>query len=121
MDPDHSLHEPLAIEKSAYAKLRAGPVSYMNAVSYFIVFCLYNFLLAVILMSWNASTMMLDNIGERKRTMYEPTFTFLVGICVQIQSVCGIQALSIFGLCLILGLVVLLNWTGRVTGVGITV
>ena len=120
MDPDHSLYEPLAIEKSAVAKLRAGPVSYMNAVSCFIVFCLCNFYLAVILLSLNASTMMLDNIGERMRTMYEPTCIFLFGICVQIQSVCGIQALSIFGLCLILGLVVLLNWTGRL-GVGFTV
>ena len=120
MEPDHSLNEPLAIEQSAVAKLRAGPVCYMNAVSSFIVFCLYNFFLAVMLLTWCASTTMRDNFGIRLKTMYKPTFTFLFGICVQIQSVCGSQALSIFGLCLILRLVELKR-TERATVVGIYV
>ena len=120
MDADSSLHEPLAIKQSIDAKLMAGPVNYMNAASSFIVFCLINFFLALTLLFWFVSFMMKDIIGERTWTMYGPTFIFLLGICVQIQSACGSQALSIIGLCLILGLVVL-KWTGRVTVVGISV
>ena len=115
MNRDHSLHEPLAIEQSVDAKRSAEPVNYMDAALIFILFCLFNFCLAVMLL-WNASTMMQDYLDQRMTT----TFTFLIGICVQIHSVCGSQALSIFGLCLILGLMVL-KWTGRVTVVGITV
>ena len=121
MDADRSLHEPLAMKQPTDAKLRAGPVNYMDAVSSFIVFCLINFFLAVILLFYNSVFMMPENIlRERMWTMYGPTFNFLFGICVHIQSVCGSQALSIIGLCLILGLVVL-KWTGRVTVVGISV
>ena len=120
MNGDHSLHEPLAIEQSVDAKPRAGPVNYMDAASIFIVFCLTNFFLAVALLLWNPPTMMLDSSTRRMTTMYEPTFTFLFGICGQIQSVCGSQALSIIGLCLILGGTVL-RWTGRVTVEGISV
>jgi hypothetical protein len=111
MDPNVALHEPLVIEVSMKVK-RTRALS--NLILCLFALFLLNFLLALYLSFINAYFVMSDRIRSRVFMILRPTAAYLSGVVVQIYSFFGSQALSIFGLGLILALVVL-NRTGRVT------
>jgi hypothetical protein len=109
MEEEAALNEPLSVKKSTALTLKTFTLSFLGVLTLLMVLFLINCLLALLLSSYNAMFLMRDVISARIGIIYGPTATFFAGIGAQLLSVYGSQALSIFGLCLIPAVVMLIR------------
>ena len=114
MEEGAVLSEPLAVKKPAALNLNTRILTFLETLIILMFLFLINCLLALLLFSWNASFLMGTEISARYGTIDGPISTTLAGIGAQLLSEYGSQTLSIFGLCLILAVAMLIR-TGRVT------
>ena len=102
-----ALNEPLSVKKPTAITLTTLNILFLGVLlTLLMVLFIIHCLLALFLSYFNSLYLMGDVISARFNIIYEPFVTFLAGI--------GAQLLSIFGLCLILAVVMLIR-SGRVT------
>ena len=112
MEEEAALNEPLTVKKSTALTLDPHGLNLETFTFYLIVLMvlfIMNCLLALYLSYLNSLFLMWDVISAQLDIMYEPFVSFLAGIGAQLLSAYGSQALSIFGLCLILAIVMLIR------------
>jgi hypothetical protein len=109
MEEEAALNEPLSVKKSTAWTLKTFTLLFLGVLTLLMVLFLINCLLALLLSSYNAMFLMGDVLSARIGIIYGPTATFVAGIGAQLLSEYGSQALSIFGLCLIVAVVMLIR------------
>ena len=109
MEEEAALNEPLSVKKSTAFTFKTCTHLFLVVLTLLMVLFLMNCLLAMPLSIFNAMFLMLDVISARFDIIYGPTATFVAGIGAQLLSEYGSQALSIFGLCLIVAVVMLIR------------